>query len=80
MATKLIDLSRIRWVNHTFAFVLYESGYNTAEKVATADPEKLYEKVKKLNDERKFFPAHIGLTDMKRCVEAAQLVPFDIEY
>ncbi len=79
-ATKMIDLSRIRWVNHTFAFVLHEAGFDSAEKVATADPIELYEKVKTLNEERKFFPAHIGLKDMKRCVEAAQLVPFDVDY
>ena len=29
---KLTDLSRIRWVNHTFAYVLLEAGYDTAEK------------------------------------------------
>jgi len=39
--TKLTDLSRIRWVNHTFAYVLLESGYDTAEKVANADYSKL---------------------------------------
>lgn len=80
MITKLTDLTRVRWVNHTFAYVLYETGYDTAEKVAAADPEELYEKVKKLNAERKLFPAHIGLKDMKRCIEAAQLLSFDVEY
>ncbi len=80
MITKLTDLTRIRWVNHTFAYALYETGFDTLEKVATADPDELYEKVKKLNTERKFFPAHIGLKDMKRCIEAAQLLSFDIEY
>ena len=38
--TKLTDLSRIRWVNHTFAYVLLESGYDTAEKVANARTHK----------------------------------------
>ncbi len=80
MATKLVDLSRIRWVNHTFSYALYEAGFDTAEKAATADPQDMYEKIKKLNEERKLFPAHIGVNDMKRCIEAAQLVPFDIEY
>lgn len=78
--TKLTDLSRIRWVNHTFAYVLLEAGYDTAEKVANADYKKLYETVKQLNKERKIYNAHIGAHDMKLCVEAAQGLDFEIEY
>jgi hypothetical protein len=78
--TKLTDLSRIRWVNHTFAYVLLEAGYDTAEKVADADYKELYEKVKKLNEEREIYKAHIGLHDMKLCVEAAKDVSLEIEY
>lgn len=78
--TQLTDLTRIRWVNHTFAYALHEAGIDRAEKVATIDPESLYQTIKKLNEERKLFPAHIGLKDMERCVEAAQYLTFDIEY
>ncbi len=77
---KLTDLSRIRWVNHTFAYVLLEAGYDTAEKVADADYKELYEKVKKLNEEREIYKAHIGLHDMNLCVEAAKDVSLEIEY
>jgi hypothetical protein len=76
----LTDLSRIRWVNHTFAYVLFEAGYDTAEKVAAADYRELYEKVKRLNDEREIYKGHIGQHDMKLCVEAARDVSFEIEY
>ncbi len=78
--TKLTDLSRIRWVNHTFAYVLLESGYDTAEKVANADYKKMYETVKKLNEERKIYNAHIGERDMKMVIESAQSLDFEIEY
>jgi hypothetical protein len=78
--TKLTDLSRIRWVNHTFAYVLFEAKYDTVEKVANADYTELYETIKQLNNERKIYKAHIGLHDMKLCVEAAKDVSFDIEY
>ena len=77
---KLTDLSRIRWVNHTFAYVLLEAGYDTAEKVANADYHELFQKVKKLNEEREIYKGHIGLHDMKLCVEAARDVSFEIEY
>ncbi|MBU3915511.1 DUF4332 domain-containing protein [bacterium] len=68
--TKLADLSRIRWVNHTFAYVLSESGYDTVEKVANADYKKLYTTIKQLNDERKIYNAHIGERDMKMVIES----------
>lgn len=77
---KLTDLSRIRWVNHTFAYVLLEAGYETSQKVARANYNELYEEVKKLNAERAIYKGHIGLHDMKLCVEAAKDVSFDIAF
>ncbi len=77
---KLTDLSRIRWVNHTFAYVLLEAGYDTVEKVSNADYQELYEKVKQLNEERNIYNAHIGIRDMKMVVEAAKDLNFEIEY
>lgn len=78
--TKLTDLSRIKWVNHTFANVLYLAGFDMLEKVASADYHNLYEKVKKLNEQQHLYKGHIGLNDMKRCIEAAKDVPQEIEY
>ena len=78
--TKLTDLSRIRWVNHTFAYVLLEAKYDTVEKVANANYKELFETVKQLNEERKLYKGHIGLHDMKLCVDAAKDVSLEIEY
>ncbi len=78
--TKLTDLSRIRWVNHTFAFVLYEADYDTAKKVADANYEKLYETIKQLNEQRKIYKGSIGKHDMKLCVKAAKDLSPDIKY
>jgi hypothetical protein len=69
---KLTDLSRIRWVNHTFAYVLLEAGYDTSAKVAQADPAQLYQDVKALNAEREIYKGQIGLHDMVLCVNAAK--------
>lgn len=77
---RLTDLSRIRWVNHTFAFVLLEAGYGCAAQVAGADPAQVYEDVKRLNDRRKIYNAHIGLHDMVLCVAAAKEVPRDMVF
>ena len=49
---KLTDLSRIRWVNHTFAYMLLELGYESAAQVAAADPVALHAELDRLNDER----------------------------
>jgi hypothetical protein len=78
--TRLVDLSRIRWVNHTFAYVLLEAGYDTADRVAKANHKELYEAVKELNEKRQIYKGHIGLHDMKLTVEAARDVSHDIEY
>jgi len=80
MLAKLTDLSRIRWVNHTFAYVLLEAGYDTAKKVANADYKEMYDTIKQLNAERKIYNAHIGIRDMKMVVEAAKLLEFEVEY
>ena len=80
MLTKLTDLSRIRWVNHTFAYVLLEAGYDTAKKVANTDYQELYETIKQLNEERKIYNASIGVRDMKMLVDAAKILDFEIAY
>lgn len=77
---KLTDLTRIRWVNHTFAYVLLLAGYDTAKKVAHADSSELYNTIKDLNEEKKIYNAHIGLNDMKMCIESAKMLDFEIEY
>ena len=73
------DLSRIRWVNHTFAYVLLEAGYNSAEKVAKANAQSLYEEIKQLNAERKIYNASIGVRDMKMVIDFAQDLEFELQ-
>ena len=71
---KLADLSRIKWVNHTFAYVLKEAGYESLKNVADADHEEMYQKVKELNHKQKYYRGTIGSNDFQRCVESAQMV------
>jgi hypothetical protein len=77
---KLTDLSRIRWVNHTFAYVLLEAGYGTSAKVAQADPAELYADLKALNEAREIYKGQIGLHDMVLCVNAAKDVPQEMAF
>jgi hypothetical protein len=77
---KLTDLSRIRWVKHTFAYVLLEAGYDTLEKVTQADPVKLYEEIKDLNTRREIYRGHIGRHDMELLVDLAKDVPQEMVF
>jgi len=78
--TELTDLSRIRWVGSTFAMMLLEIGFDTAEKVSKADYMLLHEKINALNKEKQYFKGQIGANDIRYCVEAAGELPFEIEY
>ncbi len=76
---KLTDLTRIRWVNHTFAFVLYEAGYDSVPRVADADKSDLYDTIIRLNTQRNLYRGNIGLNDIKQCIESARSLSVDIE-
>lgn len=78
--TKQADLTRIQWVNATFARVLYEAGFDTPAKVQRADAGTLYEKVLAVNDAQGLYRGNIGLNDMKICIEAAREVDLDVRY
>jgi hypothetical protein len=78
--TKLTDLSRVRWVNHTFAFLLFEAGYSTVNELADADAVELHKAIADLNNERNFFKGNIGLNDIRICIHAANEIPQDIQY
>ena len=77
---KLTDLSRIRWVNHTFAAILFAAGYESAAQVAKADPEQLHADVKRVNEEQGYFKGQIGLHDIVLTVNAAKDVAGEIEW
>lgn len=69
---KLTDISRIRWMNHTFAYMMLELGYESAAQVAQTDPEALHAGVNRLNAERGIFKGKIGLHDIVLTVNAAK--------
>jgi hypothetical protein len=73
--TKLTDVSRIRWVGANFARLLVDSGCDTVKKIIKADYEILYNKLIKINEEKKYFKGKFGLNDMKVCIIAAKDVP-----
>ncbi|MBN1184824.1 MAG: DUF4332 domain-containing protein [Bacteroidales bacterium] len=77
---KLTDLSRIKWVGPIFARLLFESGFDTAEKVSMADYRQLYKTVIEINNDKKYYRGKFGENDMKLCVKVAVDVPKIIEF
>ena len=77
---KLTDLSRVKWVNHTFAYMLYDAGYQSVKDLTKADAVELHKAIADLNNKRKFFKGNIGLNDIRICINAAKEVSQEVEY
>ena len=67
----LVDLTRIQWVSPIFSKVLVEAGYKSAELIAQANVEELYQAVGKINIECRYFKGKIGIRDIARLVKSA---------
>lgn len=78
--TKHMDLSRVRWVNHTFAYLLYEAGCTRPEQLAQADYTQLHKAVNEVNEKLSVFKGKIGLHDFELTIEAAKHITFDVIY
>ncbi len=76
---KISDLVRIQWVNSTFAHILLASGFDKVDKVSKANYEDLYNRISKKNEKLKLYKGKIGLNDMKLCIEAASMIPVELE-
>ena len=76
----LADLSRIKWVGATTAQMLYDLDLNSVEKVAASNPEKLHERINKLNKEQNIYKGSISLNDIRILVAAAGDLSFEIRF
>lgn len=67
-----VDISRIRWVNHTFATVLIKLGYSSSNKISQANQENLYKELREKNNG--IYTANIGLNDINVLIQWAKWV------
>jgi hypothetical protein len=72
---RLADLTRVQWVSPIAARMLVEAGYDSASKLAEANPEELCNALVGVNEGDRFFKGKIGLRDIKRLVWSAGFVP-----
>lgn len=70
----LVDLTRIQWVNPTYAKVLVDAGYKNAELISAANANDLHEAIQNINRDGQYFKGNIGLRDIKRLVKSAAYV------
>ncbi len=68
----LASLCRVQWVSPTAGRMLIEAGYETCQKVTTADGNELFEAMNRVNKQGNYFKGTIGLRDIKRLIVAAQ--------
>lgn len=80
MLAHLADLSRIKWVGATAAWMLYEIGLDSVTKVSEADPVELHEKFNRINTKKGYYKGKIGLNDIRILVEVAKDLDQDIVF
>lgn len=77
---KISDVSRLRYVNPSFATLLVNSRYDTVEKIKIADSNELYQELVTLNENKKYYKGRINLKDMGFLVNDTSNVSLDVEY
>jgi hypothetical protein len=74
-------VARLKWVGPKFARLLIASGYDTVEKVADSDYERLYHDIMRVNEERGIYKGGLGIEDLKLWVSVVvQDVPQVIQF
>jgi len=78
--TKLSDLSRIWGVGPVFCRIFFDTGTDTVTKVAKADPQKLYDTLIEINEQKKYTKAKFTVKDVTLCVNIARDLPKTIKF
>lgn len=77
---RLSDLCRVRWVNHTFAEILWKANVRSVEQLCAADYKKLHSMVVDLNNIYKWYNAHIGKNDFNLIIAAARDLSIEMKF
>lgn len=77
---KLTDLSRVRWVNHTFAYAMLNSEVECVEQLANISIELLHQKINETNTRLNLYKGKIGIHDMKLTIDSAKEMSIDVDF
>lgn len=69
LMVKIVDVSRLRYVGHSYAMLLIEAGYDSVDKIKSADLIKMQSELTNVNNDRQYVKTNISLKDMKFLVE-----------
>jgi len=78
--TKLTDISRMKWVGVLFAQILFETGFDTVNKIKFADSVELHKRVNTLIKEKQIYKGQIGLNDIRILIDVAGDLDDEVEY
>ncbi len=70
----LCDLVRINGVGTAAAKAFCEAGYRSVADIACADAGDMLERVSKVNEEKQYYEARLGVKDMQFCIDFAVLL------
>jgi hypothetical protein len=70
----LSDLTRVQWVNGTFARILIAISIDSTKKLSKANPKKIFDAIEEKNKELKLYKGKIGLNDVKLCIASAKFL------
>lgn len=70
----LASLVRINGMAARAAVTFYEAGYETPRDIAGSVKEEMLERITKINNEKKYYKAALGLKDMQFIIDFAKLI------
>jgi len=70
----LSSLVRINGIGALAAVTFYEAGYKTINDVISSTKEEMLEKITKINNEKNYYKAKLGLKDMQFVIDFANLI------
>jgi len=77
---KMADLIRIVDIKGIRVRLLFDSGVDNVEKVALCNPEELYERLIKVNEEKKILKRHPTLVETTYWITQAKELPKVVDY
>ena len=69
-----IGIERINGIGPQAAVAFREAGYKTIEDIASSTKEELLGKIIKVNSEKKYYKAKLGVKDMQFVIDSANLL------
>ena len=69
-----VGIERINGIGPQAAKAFYEAGYKTIEDIAGSTKEEMLGKITKVNDEKNYYKAKLGLKDMQFVIDYANLL------